>query len=86
MLIHSQTHVKSSPDPRSSPAVMSLADWLSLAVPSPTSFLLLRKARDFFRDLILDLLCPGKDCTEIQAGHSSSKAHRHTFLFPDSFA
>lgn len=81
MLIHTQTHVKSSSDPSPFPAVMSLADWLSLAIPSPTSFLLLREARVFFRDFILDLLCPGKDCMKIQPGHSSSKA-RSAFYFP----
>lgn len=75
MLIHMLTHVKSSSDPSPFSAVMSLADWLSLAVPSPTSFSLLRKPQVFFRDFILDLLCPGKDCMKIQPGHSSSKAH-----------
>lgn len=77
--IHRHTHVKSSSDPSPSAAVMSLADWLSLAVPSPASLLLRRETQLFFRDLTLDFLCPGKDFVEIQPGHGSSKARGHSY-------
>lgn len=54
------THTKSSSDPSPFPAVMSLADWLSLAFSSPPALLLLPKSR-VFRDLSLDFLRPNRD-------------------------
>lgn len=54
---HSDTHAKSSSDPSPCPAVMSLEDWLSLALSSPPVLLLLPNRRDF-RDFSLDFFLP----------------------------
>lgn len=57
---HADTYSKSSSDPSPFPAVMSLADWLSLAFLSSTVFLLLPNRR-VFRDLSLDFLRPNSN-------------------------
>lgn len=54
------THCKSSSDPNSFPAVMSLADLLSLSVSSVSALLVLPKRR-LFRDLRFGFLPPDRD-------------------------
>lgn len=56
---HVDTHAKSSSDPSPFPAVMSLADWLSLASPSPPALLLFPNRR-VLRDFSLDFLRPDR--------------------------
>lgn len=69
------THAKFSSEPSPFPAVISLADWLSLASASAPFFLALLKKR-LFRDLILELLRSVRAKKEADSGWFTQRQNK----------